>query len=264
MVTLKSNRELDLMRQAGKLVSEVLREVAALVKPGVTLAELDAAAEQATLARDAKPAFKGYHGYRHTLCTSVNEQIVHGIPTNRVLVTGDIVGLDYGLIYKGFYGDSAVTVPVGPVDERSARLMRATRDALYAAIDASREGNTLRDVATAVESTVKPFGYGIVREFVGHGIGQKLHEDPQIPNYSAGASTLKLRRGMTICIEPMINEGGAGVRVLDDRWTAVTVDGKRSAHFEHTLAITDGPAEVLTEWDPARFDSILGSLQVVG
>jgi methionyl aminopeptidase len=264
MVTLKSNRELDLMRQAGRLVSEVLQEVAALVKPGITLAELDREAEERTLARDAKPAFKGYLGYRHTLCTSVNEQVVHGIPTDRALVEGDIVGLDYGLVFKGFYGDSAVTVPVGPIDERSARLMRATRDSLYAAIDASREGNTIKDVARAVEDTVKSFGYGIVREFVGHGIGQKLHEDPQIPNYAAGASNLKLRKGMTICIEPMINEGVSGVRVLSDKWTAVTADGKRSAHFEHTLAITDGAPEILTEWVIPRFDSILGSMTVTG
>lgn len=262
MVTVKSVRELELMRSAGKLVSEVLQEVAAIVKAGVTLRELDAYAEERTLARGAKPAFKGYMGYKHTLCTSVNEQIVHGIPTDRRLAEGDIVGLDYGLVYKGFYGDSAVTVPVGAVSERSARLMRATRDSLYAAIDAAREGNTVRDVARAVEDTVKPLGYGIVREFVGHGIGQKLHEDPQIPNYAAGASSLKLRKGMTICIEPMINEGGPGVRVLDDRWTAVTVDGMRSAHFEHTLAITDGEAEVLTEWSPTRFDSVLGSLVI--
>lgn len=264
MVSVKSQRELDLMRQAGKLVSEVLREVAAMVRPGITLLELDAAAEALTLERGAKPAFKGYHGYRHTLCTSVNEQVVHGIPTDRVLKEGDIVGCDYGLVFNGFYGDSAVTVPVGTISKRSAQLMRATRDALYAAIDASREGNTIKDVARAVEETVKPFGYGIVREFVGHGIGTRLHEDPQIPNYAAGASTMKLKRGMTICIEPMINEGVSRVKVLDDQWTAVTEDGKLSAHFEHTLAITDGPAEVLTEWDPARFDSILGSLRVEG
>ncbi len=264
MVTVKSERELDLMRAAGRLVSEVLQGVVAIVRPGVTLKELDSYAEELTLARGAKPAFKGYMGYQHTLCTSVNEQIVHGIPTDRALVEGDIVGLDYGLVYKGYYGDSAVTVPVGPVTERSARLMRATRDSLYAAIDAAREGNTIKDVARAVEEAVKPMGYGIVREFVGHGIGLKLHEDPQIPNYAAGASSLKLRKGMTICIEPMINEGSSGVRVLGDRWTAVTVDGLRSAHFEHTLAITDAEAEVLTEWSPKRFDSVFNSMVVVG
>ncbi len=264
MVTVKSNRELDIMRQAGKLVSEVLQEVAALVKPGVTLAELDQAAEELTLARGAKPAFKGYLGYKHTLCTSVNEQVVHGVPTNRALVEGDIIGLDYGLVFNGFYGDSAVTVPVGAISANRARLMKATRDSLYAAIEASREGNSLKDIARAVEETVRPFGYGIVREFVGHGIGQKLHEDPQIPNYTAGASNLKLRKGMTICIEPMINEGVSSVKVLGDRWTAVTTDGKMSAHFEHTLAITEGPAEVLTEWTVSRFDSILGSLKITG
>ncbi|MBY0369056.1 type I methionyl aminopeptidase [bacterium] len=260
MVTIKSQRELDLMREAGKHVAGVLGELAKMAKAGVTLLELDAAAERLTLERDCKPAFKGYHGFRHTLCTSVNEQIVHGVPTNRALVDGDIVGLDFGLVYKGFYGDSAVTVPIGKVSDRCVNIMRATRDSLYAAIDASRDGNSLRDVARAVEAVIKPYGYSIVREFVGHGIGQKLHEDPQVPNYVAGASSLKLRKGMTICIEPMINEGTAEVRVLDDQWTAVTADGKLSAHFEHTLAITDGPAEVLTEWNPARFDAVLGPL----
>ena len=260
MVVCKSPAELEKMRAANELVADILEHLAAMVAPGVTTADLDAEAEKLARAAGAAPAFKNYRGYPATLCTSVNEQIVHGVPTNRKLVDGDIVGLDYGLVYKGFYGDSAVTVPIGKVSDRCVQIMRATRDSLYAAIEASREGNTLRDIARAVEDVVKPYGYSIVREFVGHGIGQKLHEDPQIANYVAGSSTMKLRRGMTICIEPMINEGSPGVRVLDDHWTAVTVDGKLSAHYEHTLAITDGPAEVLTEWTPARFESVLGSL----
>ena len=261
MVSVKSNRELDLMREAGKLVAEVLHEVAGHVRVGITTEEIDALAERLTLDRGAKPAFKGYYGFRHTLCTSPNEQVVHGVPNKRPLEEGDIVGLDYGLVHKGFYGDSAVTVPVGKVEKRASQLMIATRDSLYAAIEVAREGNTLKDIARAIEETVKPFGYGIVREFVGHGIGQALHEDPQVAHYVSGASSMKLKKGMTICIEPMITEGGHAVRVLDDRWTCVTVDGKLAAHFEHTLAITDGPAEVLTEWSPARFDSVLGPLE---
>ncbi len=253
MVHIKSQRELEHMRKSGSLVAKVLREVAQMAKPGVTLSQLDAEAERLTLELGATPAFKGYLGYRHSLCTSVNEQVVHGIPTSRALVAGDILGLDFGLVYNGYYGDSAVTIPIGPVSEETSQLIDATCRALYAAIDVARPGNSLKDIATAIEKTVEPFGYGIVREFVGHGIGQKLHEEPQIANYSSGASHLKLRAGMTIAIEPMINAGGHEVRVLSDKWTAVTKDGSLSAHFEHTLAIMDGVAEVLTEWDPPCF-----------
>jgi len=248
MVTIKSKRELDIMRECGKKVAHVLMQVVKMVRPGITLAELDQEAERLSHGVGALPAFKGYMGYKHTLCTSVNEQVVHGIPSPRKLKDGDIIGLDFGLRYEGFFGDSAVTVGVGKIPEHAKQLMEATRLSLYAAIQKARVGNTLKDVAQAVEETVKPFRYGIVREFVGHGIGQKLHEEPQIPNYAAGASNLKLRAGMTIAIEPMINEGTAAVKVLDDRWTAVTVDGRLSAHFEHTIAITDGDPEILTEW----------------
>jgi len=260
MLHVKSKRELDIMRKSGKLVAEVLKELFRMAAPGVTLEDLDRHAEKMTLAFGAKPAFKGYMGYRHSLCTSVNEQVVHGIPSGRKLVDGDIVGLDFGLVYEGFYGDSAITVPIGKVSDEAKTLMKATVDSLYAGIAAARAGNTLKDIARAVEGTVKPFGYGVVREFVGHGIGEKLHEDPQIPNYEAGASNLKLRAGMTICIEPMINLGGSGVRVLEDKWTAVTKDGKLSAHFEHSLAITDGEPEVLTEWEDLGFRKVLEGL----
>jgi methionyl aminopeptidase len=253
MLHIKSKRELDIMRQAGKLVSRVLMELADKVQPGVALIDLDQEAEKLTRGYGAVPAFKGYMGFKHTLCLSVNEQVVHGVPSPRKLKDGDIVGVDFGLVYEGYYGDSAVTLPVGPVPDNAIQLMKATRDSLYAGIQAARAGKTLKDVARAIEGTVKPFGYGIVREFVGHGIGQKLHEDPQVPNYEAGASNLALRPGMTIAIEPMVNEGKANVRVLEDRWTAVTVDGKLSAHFEHTIAITDGEPEILTEWENGRF-----------
>ncbi len=252
MVQIKSKREIDLMRQAGKLVAKVLMQLTEKAKPGVTLEELDRLAEELTLSYGAKPAFKGYIGYKHTLCTSVNEQVVHGIPSKRELKDGDIIGLDFGLVYNGFYGDSAVTVSVGEnISDRAMKLMQVTKDSLYAAIDASRAGNTLKDIAKAIEATVTPHGYGIVREFVGHGIGMKLHEDPQIPNYEAGASGFKLKPGMTIAIEPMINEGTHQVKVLSDKWTAVTADSKLSAHYEHTLCITDGEPEILTSWDDA-------------
>lgn len=257
MMHVKSKREIELMRKAGKCVATVLSQLRQMVVPGITLIELDKEAERLTLSMGAKPAFKGYMGYRHTLCTSVNEQVVHGIPSSRKLLDGDIVGLDFGLVVDGFYGDSAITIPVGKVKPEGLKLMKATVDSLYAAIAACRAGNTLKDIAGAIEDTVSPYGYGIVREFVGHGIGQRLHEDPQVPNYREGASNLKLRPGMTIAIEPMINEGKAEVKVLDDRWTAVTVDGKLSAHFEHSIAITDGEPEVLTEWDNGSFRGVV-------
>jgi len=255
MVYVKSKRELELMRQSGKLVAQVLMELAQKVGAGVSLRELDDEAEKLTRGYGAVPAFKGYMGFKHTLCTSVNEQIVHGIPTDRRLKEGDIVGLDFGLVYQGYYGDSAVTLPVGKISPEAGQLLERTKASLYAGIEAARAGNTLRDIARAIEQTVKPFGYGIVREFVGHGIGQKLHEDPQVPNYEAGASTLELRPGLTLAIEPMVNSGKAGVKVLDDKWTAVTVDGRLSAHFEHTIAITDGDPEILTEWTGGRFQA---------
>jgi methionyl aminopeptidase len=257
MVQIKSKRELEIMRRVGGMVSQVLNSLAQCVAPGVTLLELDAKAEEVSAELGAVPAFKGYMGYKHALCASVNEQVVHGIPSKRVLKEGDIVGLDFGLIYDGFYGDSAVTVPVGKVSEEARSLMKATVRSLYAGIKAARSGNTLKDVGRAIEQSVAPFGYGIVREFVGHGIGQRLHEEPQVPNYEMGASNFRLKPGMTIAIEPMVNLGKAGVKVLDDQWTAVTVDGAISAHFEHSIAITEGDPEILTDWGKPPFGGLL-------
>lgn len=249
MVNVKSKREQDIMRRCGRIVGKILSEVADSAAEGVSLIELDALAEARCKDNGVVPAFKGYMGYKHSLCTSVNEQIVHGIPSKRTLENGDIVGFDFGVILEGFYGDSAVTVPVGAVSPEATQLMRATRKALYAGISAARAGNTLKDVARAIESTVAPMHYGVVKEFVGHGIGQKLHEDPQVPNYEAGASNLKLRAGMTICLEPMVNQGSSGTRVLGDKWTAVTDDGKLSAHYEHTILVTEGDPEIFTDWE---------------
>jgi len=257
MLQIKSKREIEKMRASGKLVAAILREIKGMVAPGISLIELDKRAEQLTIAGGAKPAFKGYMGFRHTLCTSVNEQVVHGVPSDRKLKEGEIVGVDFGLVMDGYYGDSAITVPVGKVSAQATQLMKATCDSLYAAIDQCHPGKTLKDVAGGVEKTVAPFGYGIVRDFVGHGIGQKLHEEPQVPNYVAGASNLKLRAGMTIAIEPMVNEGSAGVRILGDKWTTVTEDGRLSAHFEHTILITDNGPEILTDWEDQTYGNWL-------
>ncbi len=248
MVQVRSPRELAQMRKSGELVSRVLFELARFAKPGCTLLELNQLAEELTLSFGAKPAFKGYLGFAHTLCASVNEQVVHGVPSHRKLREGDIIGLDFGLVYEGFYGDSAITVGIGKISDKAKTLLQVTKDSLYAAIDAARPGNSLKDIARAIEDTVKPHRYGIVREFVGHGIGTKLHEDPQVPNYEAGASNLKLRPGMTLAIEPMINEGTHRVKVLADKWTVTTEDGGLSAHYEHTIAITENEPEILTAW----------------
>jgi methionyl aminopeptidase len=248
MVQIRSARELAQMRKSGEMVAKVLFELTKAANPGVSLLELNQIAEDLTLSMGAKPAFKGYLGYAHTLCTSVNDQVVHGIPSHRKLVEGDVIGLDFGLVYDGFFGDSAVTLGIGKVSEKAKKLMQVTKDSLYAAIDAARGGNTLKDIARAIEDTIRPHKYGIVKEFVGHGIGTKLHEDPQVANFEAGASNLKLRPGMTIAIEPMINEGTHRVKVLGDKWTVATEDGSLSAHYEHTIAITEGEPELLTSW----------------
>lgn len=248
MVQIRSQRELNQMRKSGEMVSRVLFELAKHAEPGITLIELNKIAEDLTLSMGARPAFKGYLGFQHTVCASVNEQVVHGVPSQRKLIEGDIIGLDFGLVYEGFFGDSAVTLGIGQVSDKAKKLMQVTKDSLYAAIDAARAGNTLKDIARAIEDTIKPHRYGIVKEFVGHGIGTKLHEEPQVANYEAGATNLKLRPGMTIAIEPMINEGTHRVKVLGDKWTVATEDGGLSAHYEHTIAITEGEPEILTAW----------------
>jgi len=248
------------MRGAGKCVSKILSTIAKEVRPGISLLELDQQAKDLAAQMGVKCAFLGYMGFPGAVCTSVNDQIVHGIPTGRRLEEGDVVGLDFGVVKDGFYGDSAVTIPVGKISDDAKKLLKATAQSLYAAIEVSRAGNTLKDIARAIEGVVKPHGYGIVRDFVGHGIGTKLHEDPQIPNYVAGAQPFTLRAGMTIAIEPMINGGSEFVKVLDDKWTAVTEDGSLSAHYEHSLVITDGEPEILTEWEGGRFGGLLDSL----
>ena len=242
MIVRKSPAELEKMRAANALVAGVLGELQALVAPGVTTQELDAVAEERVRGASALPAFKGYQGYPATLCASINEAIVHGIPSARQLVAGDIVSLDMGVVLDGYYGDSAVTVGIGSVSAEASALLRVTREALDLAIEHARVGGRVSDLGHAVQGHVEANGFSIVREFVGHGIGTKLHEEPQIPNYGEPGRGPRLMEGMVLAIEPMVNTGGPGMRVLDDGWTAVTSDGSLSAHFEHSVAITkEGP-----------------------
>jgi len=234
------------MRVAGRMVAEILAGLQEKVQPGVALIELDQFAERETRKRKALPAFKGYSGFPFSLCCSVNEQVVHGMPSSRVLEPGDIVSLDFGVIYGGFYGDAARTFAVGDISDVASRLMAATRESLDRAIAQVVAGNRLSDVSHAVQSYVEARGFSVVRDFVGHGIGKELHEGPQIPNFGAPGKGPKLRTGMVLAIEPMINQKGFEVRVLEDGWTAVTCDGGLSAHFEHTVAVTDQGPEILT------------------
>lgn len=246
-IELKSRDEIDRIREASGIVHDVLAEVARAVAPGVTTAELDRLAEARTRQRGAIPAFKGYHGYPASLCISVNEEVVHGIPSpRRVLRQGDIVGLDFGVVYRGFFGDSARSVPVGAVSGAARRLLETTRQALDRAIAAAVAGARLGDVGAAVQTLVESRGFSVVLDFVGHGIGRQLHEPPQVPNFGKAGTGVRLRPGMVLAIEPMVNAGGPEVVTLDDGWTAVTADGSLSAHFEHTVAVTENGPEVLT------------------
>ncbi len=242
MIVCKSPEEVAKMRAANALVAGVLGELREVVKPGVTAQELDAVAEMRVREAGATPAFKGYHGYPATLCVSINDAVVHGIPSARELVEGDIVSLDMGVVLDGYYGDAALTVGVGTISDAAAELLDVTRDALHLAIDCARVGRRVSDLGYAVQTHVESRGFSVVREFVGHGIGTQLHEEPQIPNYGKPGRGPYLKEGMVLAIEPMVNAGRAAVRVLDDGWTAVTVDGSLSAHFEHSVAVSkDGP-----------------------
>ena len=246
MITLKSQAELKIMREANRLVAQVLEMVKKTAAPGMTTAELDKMAEKYVLDAGAKPAFKGYGGYPYSMCCSVNEQVVHGFPQEKPLKEGDILSVDFGTILEGFYGDAAVTVPIGGVSDEAEALMAATQQSLMAGIEMARPGNRLGDISAEVQRVAEGAGFSVVRQFVGHGIGRALHEDPQVPNYGKAGRGVKLKAGMVLAIEPMVNIGGYQVAVLDDGWTAVTVDGKLSAHFEHTVAITDDGPQILS------------------
>lgn len=246
MIVLKSPREIEKMRSAARIVAEILSLLREAVRPGVPTIELDAIAEREAAKMKARPAFKGYSGYPYSLCCSLNSQVVHGMPTGQELVEGDIVSLDFGVVYHGFYGDAAITVPVGVVSEQASRLIRVTEESLDLAIAAALPDGRLSDISHAVQSHVESQGYSVVRDFVGHGIGKRLHESPQVPNFGEPGRGVKLRPGLVLAIEPMINEKGYQVKVLDDGWTAVTCDGGLSAHCEHTVAITDHGPEILS------------------
>jgi methionyl aminopeptidase len=249
MITLKAAHELSLMREAGRIVAEVLSEIREAVAPGVTTGDLEAIAERIIVETyGAVPSFKGYRGFPGMVCSSINEEIVHGIPGSRKLEEGDVVSVDVGVIYEGYHGDAAITVGVGEVDAESQRLMDVTAESLRIGVEMAKPGNWTTDISKAIQAYVESQGYSVVREYTGHGIGRRMHEDPQIPNYyNPGiGGRVRLRPGMTFALEPMVNIGGWQTRVLDDHWTVVTADGTRSAHFEHTVAVTQNGPEVLT------------------
>lgn len=246
MIYKKSPDEIEIMREAGAIVSDTLERLRAAVRPGVTTAELDALAEDSIVSAGGRPSFKGYRGFPASICSSPNEVIVHGIPGDRTLVEGDVVSLDVGVLWRGFHADSAWTFPVGSVSPEAARLLEVTEASLEAAIEQCSPGKRLGDVGAAVERVATEAGLSVVREYVGHGVGRSLHEDPQIPNYGPPGRREVLGVGMTLAIEPMVNLGSAGTRALSDGWTVVTADGALSAHFEHTVAIVPDGCEVLT------------------
>lgn len=251
MIQRRSEKEIDLIRTACRTVGEILARLTEMVRPGISTAELDRYAEEWTRESGATPAFKGYqvggNVYPATLCVSINEEVVHGMPSpKRILAEGDIIGLDFGVVRDGYYGDSAVTMAVGNTSEQADDLIRVTRESLDRGIERLRVGNRIRDISEAIQTHAEAHGYGVVRDFVGHGIGQRLHEEPQVPNYVGRGQNPRLKEGMVLAIEPMVCEGTYEVDVLDDGWTAVTRDGRLSAHFEHSVAVTSNGPEVLT------------------
>ncbi|MGZ3526052.1 MAG: type I methionyl aminopeptidase [Thermodesulfobacteriota bacterium] len=243
---MKSPREIEQLKRSNAIVAEVFGKLKGMIVPGVTTRELDQIAEDYIRLKGARPAFKGYRGFPASLCTSINEEVVHGIPGQRRLKEGDIIGLDVGVNYQGYFGDAAITFPVGEVDVEAKRLLEVTEKALYIGIEKAKVGNRLFDISYAIQKWVESHEFSVVRDFVGHGIGRELHEDPQVPNFGAPHQGPRLEKGMVFSLEPMVNEGAYEVRVLSDGWTVVTADGKRSAHFEHTIALTENGAEILS------------------
>ena len=247
MIVLRTKSEIEQLTLSSRIVAEVLQELRPLVVPGITTQELNNTAEASARKQGALPAFKGYRGYPASLCISINEQIVHGIPDGRKLKEGDIVSLDFGTLLNGFYGDAAITLPVGVIGKKARELLTVTEESLYKGIEQARVGNRLSAISQAIQSWVESHGFSVVRDFVGHGIGTALHEEPQIPNFGTPLPNPRLQEGMVFAIEPMVNEGSYEMRILPDGWTAVTADGKLSAHFEHTIAITGNGPVILTE-----------------
>jgi methionyl aminopeptidase len=249
VIFLKSPGEIEKMAKSGRIVADVLEALKDVVKIGLTTKEIEDFADERIKALGGIPAFKGYRGYPASVCTSVNEQVVHGIPSSRVLKDGDIVSIDIGVLLDGFYGDGAVTIPVGTIDREASELIRVTEEALYLGIQSAVEGNRLYDISGAIQRHVEKNGFSVVRLFVGHGIGRELHEEPQVPNYGVPGQGPRLKRGMTLAIEPMVNAGSHEVIIQDDGWTAVTRDGKKSAHFEHTVLVTSDKPRILTKYN---------------
>ena len=235
------------MEKAGSIVGEILESIKGMIQPGITTKEIELFADGRIKALGGKPAFKGYRGYPASICTSVNEEVVHGIPSSRKLREGDIISVDLGVYFDGFYGDGAVTIPVGKIDDEAAALLRITKEALELGIENAVEGKRVNDISHAIQNHAEKNGFSVVRTFVGHGIGRDLHEEPQVPNYGAPGKGPRLKEGMTLAIEPMVNAGTFEVKVLGDGWTAVTTDGRKSAHFEHTVLITSGEPKILTK-----------------
>jgi methionyl aminopeptidase len=246
MVILKSRQEIEKMRKSNAIVAAILEELGKKIGPGVKTIELDRLSEELALKKGARPAFKGYRGYPYSLCTSVNSEVVHGMPSERELKEGDIVSLDFGILNDGYYGDAAMTVPVGDITPVAKRLLKVTEEALYRGIAEVKAGNRIGDISAAIQGHVEAAGYSVVRDLVGHGIGKSLHEDPQVPNYGSGGRGIELKPGMVFAIEPMVNEGTYRVEILRDGWTVVTADGKLSAHFEHSVAITENGPVILS------------------
>ncbi|MFD2216898.1 MULTISPECIES: type I methionyl aminopeptidase [Bacillaceae] len=247
MIICKTQRELEIMREAGRIVALTHQELIKHIKPGVTTKELDVIAEKFIRAHDAIPSFKGYNGFRGSICASVNEELVHGIPGDRVLNDGDIISIDIGAKYNGYHGDSAWTYPVGKISDEAQRLLDVTEESLFRGLKEAKPGDRLSNISHAIQTYVEEHGFSVVREYVGHGVGQELHEDPQIPHYGPPNKGPRLKPGMVLAIEPMVNAGTRYVRTLEDDWTVVTVDGKYCAHFEHTIAITEDGFEILTK-----------------
>jgi len=248
MIVCKGRAELEKMREANVIVAKVLGYLGTLIKAGMTTKELDIAAEQMIVEAGGEPAFKGYRGFPASVCTSINDEIVHGIPSkDRLLKEGDILAVDVGVRYEGYFGDSACTYPVGEISEELRKLLQITKESLYMGIEQVRVGNRVSDISAAVQRHVEANGFSVVREFVGHGIGKALHEEPQVPNFGEPGRGPRLVEGMVLAIEPMVNSKGAGVRILEDNWTAVTVDGGYSAHFEHSVAVTENGPWILSQ-----------------
>lgn len=246
MIILKSKREIEIMREAGRIVAEAHNQIKEKIRPGITTLELDEIAEKTILKHNAIPGFKGYGGFPNTICSSVNHEIIHGIPSSKVLKEGDIISVDIGSIYEGYYGDSAKTYSIGKISEEDEKLIRVTRESFYEGIKYARLGYRLSDISNAIQKHLESNGLHVVKDYVGHGIGKNMHEDPPIPNYGLPGKGPRLEKGMVLAIEPMANIGTSKTKVLSDEWTVVTVDGSNSAHYEHTIAITDDEPDILT------------------